>query len=121
MDRDGGKDVSPEELAAVAHALSDPTRLAVLEVLLRGRDEACCSPADACCPDAVCVCDVEQRLGLHQSKVSYHLKELKEAGLVVETKRGRWNYYEVQDDRLRDYAKAVLGLIGASPLQLRPH
>lgn len=114
MDLDGGGDVSTEELSAVAHALSDPTRLAVLEVLLRGRDEACCSPADASYPNGVCVCDVEQRLGLHQSKVSYHLRELKDAGLVIESRRGRWNYYEVQEERLQEYAEEVMALIGAS-------
>ncbi len=112
--------MSSDEIAAVSHALSDATRLAVLDVLVRGRDAACCSPSDDCCPDAVCVCDIEQRLGLQQSKVSYHLKELKDAGLVVETKRGRWNYYDVRDSRLLEYATAVLGMIGASFIPPRP-
>lgn len=86
----------------------------MLRVLLAGRDEACCSPQDASCADAVCVCDIQDRLGLGQSRVSYHLKELKDAGLVVETRIGRWNYYQVNTDRLREYGEAMLALAGAS-------
>lgn len=106
--------MNSNDLTTIAHALSDPTRIAILEVLARGRDEACCSPCDTCCPDAVCVCDIEQKLGLGQSRVSYHLKELKDAGLIIETRRGRWNYYQVDHQRFRAYARAVLELLGAS-------
>ncbi len=117
--------MAPDELARIAHALSDPTRIAVLGVLLAGRDDACCSPLDACCPDAVCVCDIQDKLGLGQSRVSYHLKELKEAGLVIETRSGRWNYYQVDVERVRGYGEATLALVGAPPpapvlLRLRP-
>ncbi len=53
----------------------------------------------------ICVCEFEDRFGLGQSKVSYHVRKLKEAGLVREEKRGRWSFYSLE----RDSAAGVLG------------
>lgn len=99
------------DLVRVAHALSDPTRLGIFRMLLQGREGACCSPQDACCPEGVCVCDLEQRLGMIQSKISYHLRELKESGLISETRSGKWNYYSVVDDRIIAFAGAMSRLV----------
>jgi ArsR family transcriptional regulator len=99
--------VTDAELTKIARALSDPTRLAILRVLAEGRSEACCSPRDDCCPQGICVCDIQARLGLIQSGVSYHLRELKDAGLVSETRSGKWNYYTVDADRLDTFSDAV--------------
>lgn len=117
--------MTPEEFVWTAHAFGDPTRVRILAVLLHGRDEICCSPLDACCPHAVCACDIQDKLGLGQSRVSYHLKELKDAGLILETHSGRWNYYQVNVERIGQFGEAVLALIGApstaSPLmRVRP-
>lgn len=62
------------------HALSDPLRLQVLE-LLRSQE--------------LCVCELCERLGTTQSKLSFHLKTLKEAGLVRSRQEGRWIYYSL--------------------------
>ncbi len=62
------------------HALSDPLRLQVLE-LLRNRE--------------LCVCELCEYLGVTQSKLSFHLKTLKEAGLVRARAKGRWIYYSL--------------------------
>ncbi|GGJ47062.1 hypothetical protein GCM10008938_36410 [Deinococcus roseus] len=43
----------------------------------------------------LCVCDLEHHLGLNQSKVSYHLGILKEAGLVQSEQRGKNSYYRM--------------------------
>ncbi|EQD62869.1 Bacterial regulatory protein, ArsR domain protein [mine drainage metagenome] len=99
--------MNDDDLVRIAHALSDPTRLGILRVVAGGRDEDCCSPRDDCCPEGVCVCDLEAKVGLGQSKISYHLRELKDAALVSETRSGRWNYYTVRSDRVREYAEAV--------------
>jgi ArsR family transcriptional regulator len=64
--------------AQLFHALSDETRLAVLE-LLRGGER--------------CVCELQDALGAAQSRLSFHLKVLKEAGLVTDRREGRWAYY----------------------------
>ncbi len=67
-------------IAAGFHALSDPIRIGVLE-LLRKREQ--------------CVCDLCDALGVNQSKLSFHLKTLKEAGLVNSRHEGRWIYYSL--------------------------
>lgn len=99
--------MTDETVTAIAHALSDPIRLRILRQVARGRDDACCSPMDACCPQGVCVCDLEQALGMIQSKVSYHMRELLKAKLVRETRQGRWNYYMLDAGTLAAFAAAV--------------
>lgn len=47
-----------------------------------------------------CVCDLEALLGLPQSKVSYHLGILKEAGLVTAEQRGKNTYYTLRREPL---------------------
>lgn len=88
-----------EELLRVSKALSDPIRLEILTILA---GPATCCP-DVLDPHVVCVCEFVERLGLKQSKVSYHLRELKEAGLIVEEPRGRWNYYRMNKTALERY------------------
>ncbi|MDB9375162.1 ArsR/SmtB family transcription factor [Nodularia sphaerocarpa] len=67
-------------IAAGFHALSDPIRIGVLE-LLRKQEQ--------------CVCDLCDALGVNQSKLSFHLKTLKEARLVNARHEGRWIYYSL--------------------------
>ncbi len=70
----------PHTIAAGFHALSDPLRIQVLE-LLRDRE--------------LCVCDLCDHLGTTQSKLSFHLKTLKSAGLLRSRQEGRWIYYSL--------------------------
>ena len=46
--------------------------------------------------DEVCVCDIENAFGMIQSRISRHLKILKEAGFLKVDRRGRWAYYSVR-------------------------
>lgn len=62
------------------HALSEPIRIKVIE-LLRHRE--------------LCVCDLCDILDISQSKLSFHLKNLKEANLVNARQEGRWIYYSL--------------------------
>ncbi len=90
-----------EQLAQVAKALSDPIRLGMLDVMTQGR--GCCGVIDpeergvpgAGDPDGLCVCEFQEQFGLAQSKASYHLRVLKDAGLVAEETRGKWTFYTV--------------------------
>jgi ArsR family transcriptional regulator, arsenate/arsenite/antimonite-responsive transcriptional repressor len=59
-------------------ALADETRLRILERLRDGEQ---------------CVCDLTDGLRVSQSRMSFHLKALKDAGLVTDRKDGRWVYY----------------------------
>lgn len=67
-------------IVAGFHALSDPLRLQVLE-LLKQRE--------------LCVCELCECLKVTQSKLSFHLKALKEAELVRARQEGRWIYYSL--------------------------
>jgi len=69
------------ELARLFHALSDETRLKILDCL-RGGEE--------------CVCDLTQILDAGQSRLSFHLKTMKEAGLVRDRKEGRFMHYALE-------------------------
>jgi ArsR family transcriptional regulator len=90
-----------DRLTRVAKALSDPIRLGMLDVMAQGR--ACCGlpePSERGVPGAgdpagICVCDFQDHFGLGQSKVSYHLRVLREAGLVREEARGKWSFYSI--------------------------
>lgn len=61
-------------------ALSDPIRLRLIEVLAAGER---------------CVCDLTGELGLAQSRLSFHLKVLKDAELIAAREDGRWVYYRL--------------------------
>jgi ArsR family transcriptional regulator len=85
-------------LVALGGALSDPIRVRMLGMMAGGR--GCCSLPDCGVPaedqDAgICVCEFEAYFGMGQSKVSYHMKKLREAGLVREERRGRWSFYSL--------------------------
>ncbi|MGI8400419.1 MAG: ArsR/SmtB family transcription factor [Gemmatimonadaceae bacterium] len=65
------------------HALSDETRLDIIE-LLRGGER--------------CVCDLTDTLDAAQSRLSFHLRVLKDAGVVRDRKDGRWVHYELEPE-----------------------
>ncbi len=79
-DRTPQPPIEQKLVSAGFHALSDPLRIQILE-LLREQE--------------LCVCDLCDRLGVPQSKLSFHLKTLKEAGLVRSRQEGRWIYYSL--------------------------
>lgn len=77
------------------HALSDETRLQILERLRAGER---------------CVCDLTDALDAAQSRLSFHLKVLKDAGLLNDRREGRWMYYTVNTERLGEGAQLLEGL-----------
>jgi ArsR family transcriptional regulator, arsenate/arsenite/antimonite-responsive transcriptional repressor len=91
---------SDEQLLLVARALSDPIRYQILHLISRVDREG---SAGCCSTGMMCVCDIQEALGMKQSKVSYHLKELKNAGLLREQKKGKWHYYAVNHEVLRRF------------------
>lgn len=72
---------------ALFHALSDATRLGILEMLRDGER---------------CVCDLQDELEAAQSRLSFHLRVLKEAGLVADRREGRWAYYRIVPEAVRE-------------------
>jgi ArsR family transcriptional regulator len=88
-------DAIPSEAVARFAALADPTRLAILQVL-----------AD----QPRCVCDVNEAVPVAANVLSYHLKVLREAGLVTATRRGRWVDYALDEAALVATRDAVPGV-----------
>jgi ArsR family transcriptional regulator, arsenate/arsenite/antimonite-responsive transcriptional repressor len=102
-----GADGAPR-LDQVAHALSDPLRVSILDLLAAGRCEDCMSPANPELPEAICALDMQGLLGnISATKLSYHMKELRNARLVREHKQGKWIYYELDKDALGAFARQV--------------
>jgi ArsR family transcriptional regulator len=102
----------PEEgvdwLVALGRALSDPIRVRMLSMMADGRN--CCDFSASGVPaedgeEGICVCEFEGHFGMGQSKISYHVKKLKDAGLVREERRGKWAFYSLD----RDAAGQLLG------------
>jgi ArsR family transcriptional regulator len=84
-------------IARLFHALADETRLRIVEQLADGEQ---------------CVCDLTDALEAGQSRLSFHLKTLKDAGLVTDRRQGRWIYYTLRPDAV-DELRDVVGAIGA--------
>ncbi|SDZ34371.1 helix-turn-helix transcriptional regulator [Thermoactinomyces sp. DSM 45892] len=99
--------LTTEQIAIIAKALSDPIRLRILDLVQAGYDQLSTSPPVACCIGGVCVCDIQDALDMAQSKVSYHLRELKQASLLHETKQGKWNFYSINMDTLQAFQRAI--------------
>lgn len=81
--------------ARVFHALSDETRLAVV---LRLRD------------GERCVCELMNEVDAAQSRLSFHLKVLRDAGIVDCRREGRWAYYWLKPDTFEEVTEAVKSL-----------
>ena len=88
--------------ARLFHALSDETRLGILEMLQDGEQ---------------CVCDLTDALDAAQSRLSFHLKVLKDAGLVTDRKEGRWSFYEI-DPAAVDELESLVGALRPKLVQL---
>ncbi len=84
-----------ERAVQLFHALSDETRLELIELLRRGER---------------CVCELTDTLDAAQSRLSFHLRVLKDAGIVRDRKDGRWVYYELDSEALEEVEALVLGM-----------
>jgi ArsR family transcriptional regulator len=81
--------------ARLFHALSDERRLRILAALRGGE---------------LCVCDLQAVLGMAQSLLSFHLKALRDAGLVSVRREGRWAHYSINTDGLAHAGAAIVDL-----------
>lgn len=78
-------DPSCRSYAASFKALADPLRLCIIDVLQE---------------QEFCVCDLCDRLSIAQSKISFHLKVLKNAGILRSRQQGKWMYYSLNPDQI---------------------
>ncbi|MFZ5631775.1 MAG: ArsR/SmtB family transcription factor [Bacillota bacterium] len=91
----------------IAKALSDPIRYKILKMLAQA-DQGCCPlPGQNDRRPGLCNCELMAELGMIQSRVSYHMKELSEAGLITEEPRGKWKVYFINTRALRQYIEQL--------------
>jgi ArsR family transcriptional regulator, arsenate/arsenite/antimonite-responsive transcriptional repressor len=91
-----------ERAATLFRALADPTRLGIIETL-RGGEQ--------------CVCDLTDALETGQSRLSFHLKCLKDAGVLRDRREGRWIYYALNPEAIAE-AESVIATLRPSRLRL---
>lgn len=72
---------SLEEKVLIFKALSEPLRIELLRIIKS--------------KERVCVCELTEKTGMSQSKLSYHLKMLLDAGLISIHPEGKWNFYSI--------------------------
>jgi ArsR family transcriptional regulator, arsenate/arsenite/antimonite-responsive transcriptional repressor len=92
-----------ERAIELFHALSDETRLQIIELLHKGES---------------CVCELTDSLDTAQSRLSFHLRVLRDAGLVRDRKDGRWVYYELDPDAFEE-AESLIDALKPRGLPVR--
>lgn len=71
------------------NALADKIRLKIINEISKSPNKY------------LCVCDLEEKLELKQSKLSYHLKKLVNANILISEKHGTWNYYRINEKQMQ--------------------
>ncbi|MFL5468620.1 MAG: ArsR/SmtB family transcription factor [Gemmatimonadaceae bacterium] len=84
-----------ERAIELFHALSDETRLEIIELLRKGER---------------CVCELTDTLDAAQSRLSFHLRVLKDAGIVRDRKYGRWVHYDLEPEAFDEIEILVSGM-----------
>jgi ArsR family transcriptional regulator len=85
-------------------AIGEPTRFGILGRLNKGER---------------CICELTDGLDAAQSRLSFHLKVLKDAGLVTDQREGRWMYYTINPDALQEIEEVVRALVPDASLRTR--
>jgi ArsR family transcriptional regulator, arsenate/arsenite/antimonite-responsive transcriptional repressor len=98
------KTLDRARVAQLCHALSDETRLQILDLLAEGEQ---------------CVCDLTEALKAGQSRLSFHLKTLKDAGLLTDRRDGRWVYYALNQEAIGELDEMVKSLKAGARLGVR--
>lgn len=81
-----------EQIAQQLKAVSDPNRLKLLACLKKGE---------------VCVCDFVDVLQISQPGVSQQVKKLKDAGIILERKKGTWKHFRLNETQ-QPYIQAII-------------
>ena len=81
------------ELVKVFKAVSDPTRVRILKLLLRKK--------------SLCVCEIMQALDISQARASRHLAILRDAGFLRDERHGLWVHYSIEEDYPNRYCESI--------------
>lgn len=89
------------KISDLLNALSDPTRLRALQIVWDGNEH--------------CVCELTERLGATQSRISRHMSRLKVAGLLSDRRDAQWVRYRRRDDVPAAWAGIIDSVLAALP------
>lgn len=96
-----------ERESIIFKAMSEPTRLKILDLL------SCCE---------MCACDMLERLSITQSTLSHHMKVLMNCGLVIGRKSATWMFYSISKDRVKTVQQFIEILTNPEDgCEYRPH
>lgn len=85
-------DKTINNLSEFFSALGNKDRLIILNVLKDGE---------------LCVCELELVLNKSQPSISHHLRTLERVGLIRGYKKGKFTYYEILEDNLKNYIESM--------------
>jgi ArsR family transcriptional regulator, arsenate/arsenite/antimonite-responsive transcriptional repressor len=91
---------SDTSLDRALHAIADPTRRRILQVLKEGKNSEIR-------PGFLCGGDIEERIRLSQPTISHHMTILTKAGLVEAVKQGQWRWYRRNEKAMRQAVKSL--------------
>jgi ArsR family transcriptional regulator len=89
-----------ENLVKILKAISDESRLRILSMLKEKQN--------------LCVCEIREIIGLSQPAISSHLRILENAGLINNSKDGKWINYRLNSDlgiKVREFLNQILLII----------
>ena len=92
--------LTSDELLGRFQAVAEETRFEIVRRLAAGER---------------CVCELQADLDAAQSRLSFHLKRLKDAGVVSDRRDGRWVYYSLVPEALEEM-RAFLGEVKPDPV-----
>ena len=84
-----------ERLAAIFKALGDPTRVKLVSLIAVSEEHE------------ACICELVKAVGLAQSTVSHHMRQLADTGLVQREQRGKWAYYRLNIPLLQEIGETL--------------
>jgi len=101
----GSLAMAEEQARQLLRALADPLRLEVVQALSAGE---------------LCVCELTEQLGLAQSRLSFHLRVMREAQLIEAREHGRWVYYRLRLEALEALQAWLAGIAAGCRLPAPP-
>ena len=79
-------ELAPTQMSKLLKAVGEPLRMEIIQHLSEGE---------------CCVCDLMEKTDLAQSRLSFHLKVLKDSGIITDRQSGRWVYYKLNLEALQ--------------------
>lgn len=87
--------MNENEVAMICKALSDTHRLKIIKILTQGQK---------------CACDLLEEFHITQPTLSHHMKVLAECNLIFMRKEGKWTYYTINCEQVKNFKNFIGGL-----------